>query len=270
MTLAIAFPAFDPVAFQIGPFAVRWYALAYIVGLLIGWRYCIMLAQRSPDKITRVQIDDFLFWAILGVIIGGRIGYVLFYNPDFYFQHPLDIFAVWHGGMSFHGGFLGVFIALIWFTRKRGIPFLAFCDVIVPAVPIGLFLGRIANFVNGELYGRVSDVPWAMVFPGAGPYPRHPSQLYEAGMEGVLLFTLLWALAFPAGGLKSRGLLSGAFLTGYAIFRIMAEMFREPDAQIGYLLGGLSMGQILSVPLLIGGLWLLARAGATKPGHPKT
>lgn len=270
MTFAIAFPNIDPVALEIGPFAVRWYALAYIAGLLLGWRYCILLARRSPAKITRAQIDDFLFWAILGVIIGGRLGYVLFYNPVHYVQHPLEIFAVWRGGMSFHGGFVGVFIAAVWFARKYKIPLLALADVVVPAVPIGLFLGRLANFVNGELYGRVGDVPWAMVFPGGGPYPRHPSQLYEAGMEGVLLFVLLWALAFPARGLKAPGLLSGAFLSAYAIFRIMAEMFREPDAQIGYLLGGLSMGQILSVPLLIGGLWLLARAGAPSPGKSKS
>ena len=270
MILAIAFPAFDPIAFEIGPFAVRWYALAYIAGLLLGWRYCILLAQRSPQKIARAQIDDFLFWAIIGVIVGGRVGYVLFYNLGYYLEHPLGIFAVWRGGMSFHGGFLGVLAAGIWFTHKHKIPFFAFSDVIVPAVPIGLFLGRIANFVNGELYGRVGDVPWAMVFPGAGPYPRHPSQLYEAGMEGVLLFVLLWALAFPARALKAEGLLTGAFFAAYSIFRIMAEMFREPDAQIGFLLSGLSMGQLLSAPLLIAGLWLLARAGAPKPGKPKS
>jgi len=263
--LTLTFPAIDPVAIQLGPFAVRWYALSYIVGLLLGWRYCRLLARRSPYKFTNEQIDDFLFWAILGVILGGRFGYVLFYNTSFYLAHPLEALAVWRGGMSFHGGFLGMLIAVAFFTRKHKIPFLALSDVIVAAGPIGLFLGRVANFVNGELYGRVSDVPWATVFPAGGPEPRHPSQLYEAGMEGIVLFLLLWALAFRARGLHSPGLLTGAFLSAYAIFRIMAEMFREPDAQLGFLLHGLTMGQILSVPLLIGGLWLLARAGKPAP-----
>jgi phosphatidylglycerol:prolipoprotein diacylglycerol transferase len=259
--LTLAFPAIDPVALQIGPLAIRWYALAYIAGLLLGWRYCRLLARRSPYKFTPEQIDDFLFWAILGVILGGRLGYVLFYNPAFYLAHPLDAFAVWRGGMSFHGGFMGMLIAVAWFTRKHKIPFLALSDIIVCAAPIGLFLGRIANFINGELYGRAGDVPWAMVFPSGGPEPRHPSQLYEAGMEGVVLFVLLWALAFRARALRIEGLLSGAFLAGYALFRVMAEVFRQPDAQLGFLIDGLTMGQVLSVPLLIGGLWLLARAG---------
>jgi len=257
---AIAFPAINPVALQLGWFAIRWYALAYVAGLLIGWRYCLRLSARSPFPFTRTQIDDFLFWAIIGVIVGGRGGYVLFYNAEFYFEHPLEIFAVWRGGMSFHGGFIGMVTAIALFARHHRIPFLSLADVICPAAPIGLFFGRIANFINGELFGRATDVPWAMVFPNGGPEPRHPSQLYEAGLEGVVLFLILWFLAFPMKGLEKPGLITGAFLAGYGIARTVAELFRQPDAQIGFLTGGVTMGQILSVPLVIGGIWLFTRA----------
>ena len=256
--LTIAFPAIDPVAIQLGPLAVRWYALAYVVGLLIGWRYCLRLAALSPFKFTKEQIDDFLFWAIIGVIVGGRAGYVLFYNLDFYAANPAEIFAVWRGGMSFHGGFLGMVTAIALFARKRGMPFLALADIIAPAAPIGLFFGRIANFINGELYGRASDVPWAMVFPAGGPEPRHPSQIYEAGLEGVVLFLALWFLVYRARSLEKPGVVTGAFLGGYGLARIMAEFFRQPDLQIGFLAGGVTMGQILSLPLLVAGFWLWA------------
>jgi phosphatidylglycerol:prolipoprotein diacylglycerol transferase len=262
--LALPFPAIDPVAVQIGPLAVRWYALAYIAGLLIGWRYCLRLAPKSPFEFEAAQIDDFLFWAIIGVILGGRLGYVLFYNLGFYAAHPLEVFAVWRGGMSFHGGFLGMVTAIALFGRKRGIPFLALSDIIAPAAPIGLFFGRLANFINGELWGRVSDVPWAMAFPAAGPEPRHPSQLYEAGLEGIVLFALMWLLVYRGRALDKPGVLTGAFLAGYGLARIVAEFFRQPDVQIGFLAGGVTMGQVLSVPLVIAGvwLWLYARRGA--------
>jgi len=257
---ALPFPAIDPVALQLGPLAIRWYALAYVAGLLTGWRYCLQLAARNTVAITRTQIDDFLFWAIIGVIVGGRTGYVLFYNAEFYLAHPLEIFAVWRGGMSFHGGFLGMVTAIALFARHHKIPFLALADVICPAAPIGLFFGRIANFINGELFGRATDVPWAMVFPNGGPEPRHPSQLYEAGLEGIALFLILWFLVFRMKALEKPGVITGAFLAGYGIARTVAELFRQPDAQIGFLAGGVTMGQILSVPLVIGGIWLFMRA----------
>jgi phosphatidylglycerol:prolipoprotein diacylglycerol transferase len=257
--LAIAFPAIDPVALQLGPLAIRWYALAYVAGLLIGWRYCLRLSAMSPYPFTRTQIDDFLFWAIIGVIVGGRLGYVLFYNADFYLEHPLEIFAVWRGGMSFHGGFIGMLVAITLFSHQQKMPFVALADVIAPAVPIGLFFGRIANFINGELFGRASDMPWAMVFPSGGPEPRHPSQLYEAGLEGIVLFLVLWFLVFRVRALNRPGYLTGAFLAGYGIARVIAEVFRQPDAQIGFLTGGITLGQVLSAPLIIAGLWLLAR-----------
>src|SRR4051812_2894304 len=211
---AIPFPAIDPVAISLGPFAIRWYALAYIVGLLIGWRYCLLLANRPPHLVARRDVDDFLAWATLGVGLGGRIGYVLFYQPGYYFHHPIEALYVWHGGMSFHGGAIGVTIAILLFTRARRIPLFAFSDIIVEAIPIGLFFGRIANFLNGELYGRPSQVDWAMIFPNGGPVARHPSQLYEAFCEGLLLFLVL----FVAERLDARrrpGVVTGLILAGY-------------------------------------------------------
>src|SRR5262249_44034176 len=189
------FPAFDFFGLTLGPFALRWYALAYIVGLVIGWRYCVWLAGKTPVAVTKLQIDDFLVWAIVAVILGGRLGYVLFYQPSQYFADPIMILQLWHGGMSFHGGTVGVIIALILLARQNKIPFLALCDIVTAAVPIGLFLGRLANFVNAELYGRPTDAPWAMIFPSdPAQLPRHPSQLYEAGLEGIVLFIILFAL----------------------------------------------------------------------------
>jgi phosphatidylglycerol:prolipoprotein diacylglycerol transferase len=256
---AIPFPAIDPVAVALGPFAIRWYALAYIVGLLLGWRYCLVLADRSPALVRRNDVDDFLVWATLGVVLGGRVGYVLFYQPGYYLGHPLEALYLWHGGMSFHGGALGVTLAIYLFTRVRAIPLLAFGDIICAAIPIGLSFGRIANFINGELFGRVSDVPWAMAFPGGGPLPRHPSQLYEAGCEGILLFVLLLA-AERGGARRYPGVIAGLFLAGYAVARMSGELFRQPDAQLGFLVLGTTMGQLLSIPMLIAGVGLIVWA----------
>ena len=253
---AIPFPAIDPVAVAIGPFVVRWYALAYIVGLLLGWRYCLVLADRSPRLVERRDIDDFLVWATLGVVLGGRIGYVLFYQPGYYLQHPIEALYLWHGGMSFHGGALGVTLAILLFTRARRLAVLAFSDIIAEAIPIGLCFGRIANFINGELFGRETDVPWAMAFPNGGPVPRHPSQLYEAVCEGLLLFLLL-LVAEHRGARRRPGIVTGLFLIGYAVARMSGELFRQPDAQLGFLVFGTTMGQLLSIPVLIAGLILI-------------
>jgi phosphatidylglycerol:prolipoprotein diacylglycerol transferase len=253
---AIPFPAIDPVAVAIGPFVVRWYALAYIVGLLLGWRYCLVLADRPPRLVERRDIDDFLVWATLGVVLGGRIGYVLFYQPGYYLQHPIEALYLWHGGMSFHGGALGVTLGILLFTRARRLPVLAFSDVIAEAIPIGLFFGRIANFINGELFGRETEIPWAMVFPNGGPVPRHPSQLYEAVCEGLLLFLLL-LLAEHRGARRRPGIVTGLFLIGYAVARMSGELFRQPDAQLGFLVFGTTMGQLLSIPVLIAGFILI-------------
>jgi phosphatidylglycerol:prolipoprotein diacylglycerol transferase len=256
----IPYPVIDPVIVSIGPLAIRWYALAYIAGLILGWRYCLAIA-RQPPQIARVQdIDDFLVWATLGVVLGGRIGYVLFYNFAAYADHPLEAFALWHGGMSFHGGMLGVIAAIILFCRQRKISLLGFADIIACAVPIGLFFGRIANFINAELWGRKTDVPWAMVFPTDPDHaPRHPSQLYEAFLEGVVLFTVLYVLRRFGARLRP-GTLCGVFLIGYALARMIAELFRQPDAQLGFLFFGVTMGQLLSAPLVIVGAWLVLRA----------
>jgi phosphatidylglycerol---prolipoprotein diacylglyceryl transferase len=268
--LIIPYPNIHPEIFSIGPFvignwslgpfAVRWYALAYIAGLIIGWRYCLAIAKRPPQVARAQDIDDFLVWATIGVVLGGRIGYILFYNFDEYAAHPIEMLYLWRGGMSFHGGALGVMAAIILFCRQRGIPMLAFADIIACAVPIGLFFGRIANFINGELWGRATDVPWAMVFPTGGPEPRHPSQLYEAFLEGAVLFVLLWALQRFTPARQRPGTLTGVFLMGYAVARIIVELFRQPDAQLGFLFWGITMGQLLSLPLLLVGLWLVLRA----------
>jgi phosphatidylglycerol---prolipoprotein diacylglyceryl transferase len=266
MLFAIPFPEIGAIIFEIGPFAIRWYALAYIVGLLIGWRYCVWLARKPPVLITKLQIDDFLVWATIGVILGGRLGYVLFYQPGQFLARPLEILQVWHGGMSFHGGVAGVIIALVLFARRRKIPLLALCDIVTAAVPIGLFLGRLANFVNAELYGRPTDVPWAMVFPGDPlALPRHPSQLYEAGLEGILLFVVLFVLMNKESIRRRHGLVTGVFLAGYALARIFVEFFREPDSFLGFIAAGTTMGQWLSLPMLIAGAYLIRRACRVEP-----
>lgn len=258
--LAIPFPQIDPVLVSFGPLAIRWYALAYIVGLLLGWRLVRVVVQRPGWKVKPAQIDDLLFHVTLGVILGGRLGYVLFYQPGYYLSHPLEILAVWRGGMSFHGGLVGVLAGCAVFARQHRLAFLELCDAIAVAAPLGLLFGRIANFINGELWGRTSDVAWAMVFPGAGPEPRHPSQLYEAFLEGlVLLVVMLWLARRPREP-GSTGFLAGVFLAGYAIARMFVELFREPDAFLGFLPGGLTMGQVLSLPMLAVGLFLVIRA----------
>jgi phosphatidylglycerol:prolipoprotein diacylglycerol transferase len=256
MLAALTFPRIDPVVISFGPFAIRWYALAYIGGLTIAWWYCRRLTARPPREVNAEAFDDFLFWATLGILIGGRLGYVLFYKPGFYLANPLEILMIWQGGMSFHGGLLGVAVAEIAFARRRGIPLLALTDIVAAAAPIGLFLGRIANFVNGELFGRPSEVSWAMVFPRGGPLPRHPSQLYEAGLEGILLFVVLYILV-RRGALQRSGTVTGAFLIGYALARMLAELVREPDTHLGFLFGGVTMGQMLSLPLALAGLGLV-------------
>ncbi len=254
------FPEFDPVLFQIGPFAIRWYALAYIFGLVGAWRYGIWLARRVPKLVTAQHIDDFLVWATFGVILGGRLGYVFFYQPGYFLEHPLEIPQMWNGGMSFHGGLVGVITAMILFARRRGLAFFALADVIAATAPIGLFLGRIANFINGELWGRETDVSWGVIFPRAGPNPRHPSQLYEAFLEGLVLFVVLTLLVLAWRARWRVGLTSGAFLVGYALSRMMVETVRQPDDYIGLLAFGSTWGQWLSVPMLAFGLFLIARA----------
>ena len=257
----IAFPLIDAVAVQIGPLPIRWYALAYIAGLLGGWLYARALVQRDAlwgavPRPSAVALDDLLVYAALGVVLGGRLGYVLFYNPDFFLSHPDEIIAVWKGGMSFHGGLVGAAFGVWLFAWRQGVPALPVADLCCAVVPVGLFLGRIANFIKPELWGRASDVPWAMVFPDAGPLPRHPSQLYEAGLEGLLLFVLLM-IAVQAGGFKQPGRISGMFAILYGLARIFCEFFREPDPQLGFLFGGATMGMLLSAPLIVIGLLLL-------------
>lgn len=252
----LMFPAFDPIALQLGPLAIRWYGLAYVAALIGGWLLMRRLLSRSPASIPADAADDFLTWATLGVILGGRLGYVLFYKPAYYLSEPLEIVQVWHGGMSFHGGLAGVIIAAALFTRRRQIPLLAFGDVLAVVAPLGLMFGRLANFINGELYGRTTDVPWGMVFPNAGPLPRHPSQLYEAGLEGLLLFAVLAGLWMVRRVRMRPGVLTGLFIGGYGLARFTVEAFREPDAFLGVLQTGLTMGQTLSLPMVLGGLAL--------------
>jgi phosphatidylglycerol:prolipoprotein diacylglycerol transferase len=270
-TALIPFPSFDPVLIAIGPFAVRWYALAYICGILFGWLYARALIANDrlwggPAPFTVADFDDFILWVTLGIILGGRIGYILFYNLPHFLEHPAEIFEVWKGGMSFHGGFLGCVIAVLWFAYQRGIPQLSLGDITCAVGPIGLFLGRIANFVNGELWGRPTDVPWAMIFPLGGPLPRHPSQLYEASLEGLGLLIIL-ALFIRAGALKRPGLILGLFAMFYAVFRSFCEFFREPDPQLGFLWGHMTMGMILCIPLFIAGAGFAAYALRRKPLH---
>jgi phosphatidylglycerol:prolipoprotein diacylglycerol transferase len=264
--LTIAFPVFDPVAISIGPIAIRWYALAYIGGIVLGWIYARSLVKKErlwggPAPITLVQLDDFILWVTIGIIVGGRTGYVLFYNPAYFVQHPAEILQLWNGGMSFHGGFLGCVAAVMLFALKNNISILSLGDITTAVAPIGILLGRIANFINSELWGRLADssVPWAMVFPNGGPLPRHPSQLYEAGLEGILLFLIL-AVMIRMGALKRPGLILGSFIAIYALARITGEFFREPDPQLGFLWGGLTMGMLLSVPMIVAGAILIVKA----------
>ncbi len=251
------------VLIQIGPLMIRYYALAYIFGLVAGWRLLRGLARRGPAVASPEQVDDYLTWATLGVVLGGRLGYVLFYQPGRFMAAPMEIFAVWQGGMSFHGGMLGVALATIWFCRRQNIPLLAFGDRVAVVTPIGLGFGRIANFVNGELWGRAAPdwLPWplAMVFANGGPVWRYTSQLYQATLEGLVLLLVMWTLARRPAVLARPGMLVGVFLAGYAMARITGEFFREPDAFLGFLFGGITMGQLLSLPMLAAGLWLIGR-----------
>jgi phosphatidylglycerol---prolipoprotein diacylglyceryl transferase len=272
--LLIDFPVFDPIAVQIGPIAIRWYALAYIVGIIAGWIYARALVKNErlwagEVPITLVQLDDFILWVTIGIIVGGRTGYVLFYNLAFFIQHPAEIFELWKGGMSFHGGFLGCVAAVMLFARRNTISILSLGDITTAVAPIGLLLGRLANFINSELWGRPADpsLPWAMVFPNGGPEPRHPSQLYEAGLEGILLFIVL-AVMIRMGALKRPGLILGSFIALYGVARITGELFREPDPQLGFLWGGLTMGMLLSVPMIIIGIIIIVAAVRRKAPSP--
>ncbi|MCX7366342.1 MAG: prolipoprotein diacylglyceryl transferase [Alphaproteobacteria bacterium] len=258
--LLLPFPEIDPVLIQLGPLAIRWYALAYIAGLMIGWRIMRDVCQQPPAILSPVKIDDFLLWAALGVILGGRIGYVLFYKPAFFLHNPLSILTVWEGGMSFHGGLLGVVVAILAFALKNRVPAFMLSDLVSIVTPIGLFFGRLANFINGELWGRPSDVAWAMIFPRGGPMPRHPSQLYQSFFEGIVLFALVFAVWRLTDGRRRPGLITGTFCAGYGLARIVGETFREPDAFLGFLWGPLTMGMLLSLPMMVFGGWLILRA----------
>lgn len=255
----LTFPNIDPILLHIGSFGIRWYSLAYIVGLLGGWLYVRWLDEKLMRGIGKQKIEDLMFWIIIGVIAGGRFGYVLFYKPEYYLQQPLEIFMLWNGGMSFHGGLIGVITAAYLFCRKQNFSFLSVIDLIASAAPIGLFLGRLANFINAELFGRVTEVPWGMVFPGGGALPRHPSQLYESLTEGLLLFIVLFIAVRFTKLPEKHGRLAGLFMAGYWLARTFCEQFREPDAFLGYFFGQVTMGQILSLPMLLIGLYLLFR-----------
>jgi phosphatidylglycerol---prolipoprotein diacylglyceryl transferase len=265
----LPFPAINPVLISVGPFAVRWYALAYIVGIIAGWFYARAIIATpklwgGPPPLTVAEFDDFIIWITLGIILGGRVGYVLFYNLPHFIAYPMQILELWNGGMSFHGGVLGCIVATIVFGWRRGLSILSLGDVTTAVAPIGLFLGRIANFINGELWGRPTDVPWAVVFPSGGPIPRHPSQLYEAALEGLLLLIVLGVLV-RLGVLKRPGVVTASAAIGYGVARIFCEFFREPDAQLGFLWGGLTMGMLLCVPLILAGIGLLAFVLARQP-----
>lgn len=275
--MALEYPVIDPVALDLGIIQIRWYALAYIAAFLLGWRYVVTLADRrarlmglapkqevdaSRMRPSADHIGDLVSWMIIGVIIGGRLGYVAFYQPGYYLENPLEIVQVWRGGMAFHGGFLGAAGAIILYAKRHGLRMLVLGDFVAAAAPLGLCLGRIANFINAELYGRAANVPWAMVFPNSDGVPRHPSQLYQAGLEGLLLFIVLAILALMPRILKRPGILCGSFLIGYGIARIIGEMFREPDPQLGFLFETITMGQVLSAPMILVGIGLICWAAS--------
>lgn len=261
--MAIMMPTIDPILLEIGPLAIRWYSLAYVVGLLGGWWLVRRLGEglrlQGRAAPNNDDWDDLLIWIALGIILGGRLGYVLFYNAHQYLANPIEIIAIWRGGMSFHGGLAGAVLAIVLFCKHKQKPLLTTLDLIAAVAPIGLFFGRIANFINQELWGRITDVPWGIIFPAAGTEPRHPSQLYEAALEGLGLFIVL-QMMIRSGALNRPGLIAGTFGVGYALSRIFVEFFREPDAQLGFLWGSLTMGMLLSLPMLALGLWLMMRA----------
>ncbi|MEE9375808.1 MAG: prolipoprotein diacylglyceryl transferase [Rhizobiaceae bacterium] len=271
---AIPFPAIDPVIFSIGPLSVHWYGAMYVLGIMLGWFFAKKVANNpklwpaTGSPIRTIDLDDFLTWAVVGIIAGGRLGYVLFYNLSYYLSNPLQIPAVWDGGMSFHGGAIGSIIAMVLFARSRNFSPFSMLDVIAASSCFGIFFVRIANFINSELWGRTTDVAWGMVFPNGGPEPRHPSQLYEAGLEGALLFIVLAILIFKFHKLKTPGFIGGAWVFGYATSRIIVEFFRQPDAHLGFLYGDwLTMGMILSIPMLAIGLWGMISAKNRTPWH---
>ncbi len=252
---AIPYPNIDPVFLDLGPIQFRWYGLMYLIGLTIAYFVIREKAAARGLGLSKDQVYDMIVWAAFGVFIGGRLGYVLFYNLSYYLDHPSKILAVWEGGMSFHGGLIGTIVALIWFGKRQQIPIYTIADMAAAVTPIGLGLGRIGNFINGELFGRPTDVDWCMVFPNGGPACRHPSQLYEMALEGALLFIVLWVIGRRP---TPPGTIFWSFLTGYGICRMVAELFREPDAHIGFIFGTLSMGQILSLPMIVVGAFMLA------------
>jgi phosphatidylglycerol:prolipoprotein diacylglycerol transferase len=280
----VPYPNIDPVWFSIGPLPIRWYALAYVAGILLGWRYAVHLVRReslwpgTTPTATPTQIDDLILWITLGIILGGRLGSVLFYSPHLLWENPLEILQIWNGGMSFHGGLIGVTIAMIIFAKRTGIALLGLADIVAAAQPIGQFFGRVANFINGELWGRPTDVPWAMVFcndhiatryggrcPPELLVPRHPSQLYEAALEGLLIFAVLFFVIHARKWLPRRGAVTGLFLVLYGLIRTVLETVREPDVGMPHFPLGLTMGMLLSIPMIVGGAFLLWRALRTGP-----
>lgn len=256
----LTYPTIDPVLIQIGPIAVRWYALAYIAGILLGAHVLGRMNRTASALMTPKQREDLILWAVAGIILGGRLGYVLFYKPDYFLQNLSEIPMIWHGGMAFHGGLLGVIMAFYLFARRHKIDYLRLMDQVACVAPIGLFFGRIANFINGELYGRVSDASWAMIFPHGGELPRHPSQLYQAALEGALLFIIMMLLLKYTSLSMKRGCLAGIFLIGYGLARAFAELFREPDSHLGFLFDSLTMGQLLCVPMIAMGAALIFKS----------
>ena len=257
------FPQIDPVAIQLGPLAIRWYALAYIIGILLAWRILVLQVKRTTAPFTNQQLDQLLNLSLFGIIIGGRLGYVCFYNPAYFFNNPVEIIKIWEGGMSFHGGFLGVICAVLIVSRRQKISVSAISDRVASVAPIGLFFGRMANFINAELYGRTTELPIGIIFPNAGPLPRHPSQLYEAGLEGILLGIIMFISA-RRGAYAKPFYLTGIFACGYGLSRWLVEYAREPDAHIGYLIDfgqlSLTMGQLLSLPMIVIGIYLIRKA----------
>lgn len=250
----IPYPNIDPVIFSVWKIQIRWYGMMYLLGFVIAFFVMHYLAVKKKVRLSGDDLWDFIFYAMLGVIIGGRLGYCLFYAPGFYFHNPLKIFALWEGGMSFHGGLIGVFLGTIYYSWRKKVPFLDVADIVVAAAPLGIGLGRIGNFINGELFGRATDVAWCMVFPGGGPVCRHPSQLYESLTEGFILFLILFFM--NARGAR-RGIPLASFFLFYGLFRFINEFFREPDAQLGFIFGPLTMGQILSLPMIVFGAAML-------------
>jgi phosphatidylglycerol:prolipoprotein diacylglycerol transferase len=249
-----------PVALDLGFFQLRWYSLAYLAGIVIGWWYLLKLLDRPGAPMARRHADDMVFYATLGILLGGRLGYVFFYRPGFYIENPAEILQLWDGGMSFHGGVIGVSLGILYMARKHGLNWLRIHDYVACCVPFGLFFGRIANFVNGELWGRPTDVPWAVIFPTGGEVPRHPSQLYEAGLEGLLLGLILWFLFWKTDARYQPGKLVGAFILVYGLSRFLVELVRQPDQGLENLSWGLTMGQTLTVPMILGGIYLIATA----------